>query len=442
MRKSLWVYLMLMLAWGVQALPEAPDAGELPKLDELLLRGDLWAMSKDEFVQNAAKYRFFWGSTAKDSARSTSPGTFRDETILEAIVRFGSNSVSEVRLSFYNRGDAGDITADAFESRVVSIEGRIRGFAGKPATEISPKEANNSERKFRTVIWMTAASVFRLEYAYTRARSQDTGRRMVRPEFINLTMLRNDKRMVRDFVSDIKADAGGMALKKRVKKNGNGDVVMESVPMVDQGQKGYCAVAAAERVLRYYGTDVNQHELAQRASTASSGGTDPVSLVKALKAMSYPMGLKIKVLMQEQVSDLTRLVDGYNRAARKQKLRPVPLVTDGVINVAEIKEAMDKELFLKIKGKNPAGVEKFMRLVKDDVNEGHPILWGVNLGIVDETPAIPQARGGHIRLIIGYNLKTDEILYSDSWGAGHELKRMKAPNAFAVSSSLVVIEPK
>ena len=30
-----------------------------------------------------------------------------------------------------------------------------------------------------------------------------------------------------------------------------------------------------------------------------------------------------------------------------------------------------------------------------------------------------------MRMIIGYNDKTKAILFSDSWGAGHELKQMK-----------------
>jgi hypothetical protein len=44
-----------------------------------------------------------------------------------------------------------------------------------------------------------------------------------------------------------------------------GDVKLKGLPMVDQGEKGYCVVASVERVLRYYGATVDQHELAQVA---------------------------------------------------------------------------------------------------------------------------------------------------------------------------------
>ena len=54
----------------------------------------------------------------------------------------------------------------------------------------------------------------------------------------------------------------------------NGDVVIDGVPMVDQGQKGYCAVATVERLARYFGLEVDQHEMAQVANTHSDALTN------------------------------------------------------------------------------------------------------------------------------------------------------------------------
>ena len=58
-----------------------------------------------------------------------------------------------------------------------------------------------------------------------------------------------------------------------------------------------------------------------------------------------------------------------------------------------------------------------------------------------ENPPLPQTFGGHMRLIIGYNAKTKEILYSDSWGAGHELKRMPEDWAFAITHDAFYLKP-
>ena len=54
--------------------------------------------------------------------------------------------------------------------------------------------------------------------------------------------------------------------------------------------------------------------------------------------------------------------------------------------------------------------------IKEQIDNGQPVLW-----------LIPQ----HARIINGYNLQTKSILYTDSWGAGFEVRSM--PYAEAVS---------
>ena len=46
-----------------------------------------------------------------------------------------------------------------------------------------------------------------------------------------------------------------------------------------------------------------------------------------------------------------------------------------------------------------------------------------------------------MRLIIGYNVAKNEIIFSDSWGAGHEMKRMAAPDACAASMGIYLLQP-
>ena len=52
-----------------------------------------------------------------------------------------------------------------------------------------------------------------------------------------------------------------------------------------------------------------------------------------------------------------------------------------------------------------------------------------------EEEQIPQAVGGHMRLIIGYNSIANEVLYSDSWGLGHEEKRMSLDDAWTMTNA-------
>ena len=76
----------------------------------------------------------------------------------------------------------------------------------------------------------------------------------------------------------------------------------------------------------------------------------------------------------------------------------------------------------------------------DKVDEGIPLLWSLQVGIIKER-GIPQAGGGHMRLIIGYNEESDQLIYTDSWGAGHEFKKMSFPDAFTASMNLITIKP-
>lgn len=64
--------------------------------------------------------------------------------------------------------------------------------------------------------------------------------------------------------------------------NGDGDVVIPDGPMVDHGPKGYCAVATTERMMRYYGMDVDQHEIAQLAGSQAKAGTNPQNMMEEL----------------------------------------------------------------------------------------------------------------------------------------------------------------
>jgi hypothetical protein len=90
----------------------------------------------------------------------------------------------------------------------------------------------------------------------------------------------------------------------------------------------------------------------------------------------------------------------------------------------------------------PFSEDQFLKVIQRSVDDGIPLLWGLTLGEFPEEPAIsPQTAGGHMRLIIGYNDKTGRILFTDSWGAGHELKRMEVSHAYEASHGLFTMTP-
>ena len=70
--------------------------------------------------------------------------------------------------------------------------------------------------------------------------------------------------------------------------------------------------------------------------------------------------------------------------------------------------------------------KRFIPKVKQFIDKGVPLVW-----------MIP----GHIRILIGYNEAPGEIVYSDSWGKGHEKKTMSLAEAFMMTQALIVVRP-
>ena len=62
-------------------------------------------------------------------------------------------------------------------------------------------------------------------------------------------------------------------------------------------------------------------------------------------------------------------------------------------------------------------------------------------GVARDVMCVRAQGGGHMRIVIGYNQKTDEVIYTDSWGPGHEFKRMSTANAYTATMHLITLKP-
>lgn len=177
----------------------------------------------------------------------------------------------------------------------------------------------------------------------------------------------------------------------------NGDVVINNIPMVNQGPKGYCSPATWERYLRYMDIPADMYLLALAGKTGIGGGTYSSQMLSATKSLISANGRELE----------------------------------------EVRESLD-----------PEGISKYIDL-------GLPIMWRLI-----STPAFQihasnnTARrngkeeriqndsgqsednnsGGHICLIVGYNKQTDEIAISDSWGPRFAERWVKTSEARATSN--------
>ena len=443
----LWVGTLAILAVCVGS-PRAGGQTESPGtkppvlvLDPILADPAFWSADATALGTMLKGSRFRWVSQDKTELRAGSiPMTYLDLAVVEAVIRLPKGKPSEVFLSLYNRGDVGRIGDDKFEEFVAKTETALATRSGGASEDLGDALTKYGIRA-TSKSWITGTFSARLDTAYSRVREEGDNRKQDRPEFVNLTIYPPGTPKEGMLVQRM-AETAEVDFKKRVQHKDNGDVLIEGMPMVDQGKKGYCAVATMERILRYYGSEVNQHELAQQANASGSGGTNPEALVKALRGMGGKVGLRVEERESFDLKDFFRLLDDYNREAKREKEPLINIQGLTMIPVGEIYASMKVPILRKIRLKNSSKVDSFFKDTSETVDLGRPVAWSVQLGWVDETPALPQASGGHMRLIIGYNPQKKEILYTDSWGYGHELKRMSAEDAYLITTGLYVVEPK
>ncbi|GEP44092.1 C39 family peptidase [Brevifollis gellanilyticus] len=433
------------------AIASAQDtSGPARPLDDLLTGDAAWQMNAAQFEEKFKATRFDWLSERKDQARFFGPGLSLWGGAIklnEAIIEFTTEgNPAKLTFSIYNRGDAESLisTRDQFETRVNELRDGISKKLGVTPTERGKDKS--SAVAAEGLVWMKAPSAYLLEYSYQREmKSRDIP---FRAEFIRLRVANvgaaGRGAMAATSTAGTTTAVGRSSLTANVKRDeASGDVVIANVPMVDQGPKGYCAVATAERVFKYYGIPVDQHEMAQVADTSDGGGTSPDKMLAALNKLEGRMGVSVRVIEDWDFKKFMDKVGDYNKEAKKAKKPEVDASPrGGTIYINEIIGQMDGEI-LKVARteRDRSGYGKFQRTIAGLIDQGIPVMWSVSLGLLPEKE-IPQASGGHMRLIIGYNVKTGEALYSDSWGADHALKRMPLANAYTMTNGLYYMQPR
>ena len=166
------------------------------------------------------------------------------------------------------------------------------------------------------------------------------------------------------------------------------------------------------------------------------------------------IGKKCKLGKREVVSkigsweDVEKRLKEYNKAAKHLK-KPELNMNDYVtvsghsrtVDIGDMEKSMDPKVQKAMSMKDKAGYAKFIRGIREQTVRGVPLFWSVQLGVYPE-PGIPQTAGGHMRLIIGYNEEKGEIIYSDTWGAGHERKHMPDDWAWTITHNLFFLNPR
>ncbi len=383
-------------------------------LDALLNFGALWQWTPGDLEKNYTLKiedqekqkkppQFEWVSATKERARFSRHMFSDAETNLtmfggsikveEAILEFVSGKAARATISIYNRGDSGDIEVKEFD-RIFKVIGQNLGQVMK----VTPKRqllSSNAALPVAGWNWTAPGGIALLEY-----NEYNTPGKVTKPEFLRLKLAAPNQA---DWsMGKMATGVQRMELLQRIKKTAEGDVYISGVPMVDQGQKGYCVAASCQRLFEYMRIPCDQHEMAKLVSIDAEGGADIITMQKSLAKI------------------------------------------DGAFNVT-FKPLINPEQYYTSNGKRRISEKAFFSTIKEYVDKGVPLLWGLFLGQKPEDPPLPgagQISGGHMRMVIGYNLAKNQVLFTDSWGAGHELKRMAMLDAYDVTLGLYSMAPR
>lgn len=383
-------------------------------IDPLLKAPDNWQMTPEQFetkFTHGKNKLYVWLTHDKTRAKMI-PGLYPNARIelsafegkvpaQEVLVDFAEGQLNLVSISFYNRGDNGDISGEVLKERFMTI-----GKALGETLKIRPqaRKANPSNGLLTEGFgWDSPQTgVALLEH---NENALIGGER----EFLRLRIARPKARGA--LAASMLHSRGGAAAKlgdlpRQVTRTADGSVLINTVPMVDQGAKGYCVAASVQRVFEYYGIGADMHQIAQVAGSDPQRGTSILAMAAELDRIDYRFKTRLDIIAMGQ--PLTEA----------EKKRGQYLV-----------------------GK-PVDQDKLLKAVRNSIDAGLPLLWALELGRYPEKPQLtPQAAGGHMRLIIGYDDKASEILFSDSWGAGHELKRMAMTDAYRATHGLFILKP-
>lgn len=430
---------------------EKREKKESPSLDAVLFDEGLWSKTLEELkgpepelskgeveIQNKLKEKgitmkmrsdgFSWLSGEKNGLRAN-PGAFKllDQEVGEVVIRGREGKPVEATLSLYNRGDDGEISSSEFDKKMGEWKSKLDA---KLQTRADSRTQQGAVA-IQGWAWKKNDTGVALEGSVNRSEK--------RVEFIRLRILS---------LSAAKTEPRRMARRGtfagNVKKDDTGFTWIDGVPMVDQGEKGYCVVASIERVTRYFGADMDQHEMAQLANTGDHG-TRGDEMEKAFQRVTGKVHLRTLKHIEFDMRQMEKDIRGYNRIAKQKNVKTFDEDPDEfMIDPRYFWQSVNKDAFREMK-RGQTTYAHFERKIKEYVDQGIPLCWTLYLGMFKEE-GIPQTFGGHMRLIIGYNFDSPntedhKIYYTDSWGEGHEKKSMRADEAFCMTMAMYSMVP-
>jgi hypothetical protein len=325
-----------------------------------------------------SSYRIYFKS--KNSIAEASPST--------AVLYGKDGVVDHLSILFANKGDS--VTNEqiedeqkalksinaAIESDNKKIEIRLSAI-GKAVRKSMGKGKAMKERVLRWDIGNTSFLLAAVEDAYLALR--------IMPKALA------DERGQPERINNTQAKARA---RSNVETSNFGDVLIQNIPMVDQGPKGYCVPATIERCLRYMGIRADMYTLANACNTGLSGGTYLDDFITGTS---------------EYVSQAGRELRSLNGNATIRNVRKFIKNGQPILWAMHSTQAYNDLTNLITR-------ERTKSLDKES--------WKKQLSKLEKNASSSKVitENGHLCLIVGYNEYTGELAVSDSWGPEFELR--------------------
>ena len=211
------------------------------------------------------------------------------------------------------------------------------------------------------------------------------------------------------------ADQGGKtsrvsdsAMRERMKNNvvhrPNGDLIIENIPMVDQGPKGFCVPATYTRVLLYAGVPADLYLLALLGRTDVGGGTSTTAMENSARTLATSYGRTITSV--SPTLDFPKLETFFEKG--------IPLTWAMFVD-----EKLDRDLSSRLRQRTESDPDAWLKTLTEKRKAARSIKKNLN--------------NGHVCLLIGLNRKTEELATSDSWGPEFAERWITIEEARAIS---------
>ena len=362
---------------------------------------------------------------------------FNQRIVTEIIFYFEKRHLQSITISLYNRGDNGAMDDSSF----AQLNSQAEKFAAAFSNDSEPVNETRKFDKFRieSIIWQDKVC----DYVLRRNRKGKY------PEYLQIVIYPAGKaKKLRDA---LRSAANKNQLQLNLNIQSDGDHYLD-IPMVNQGAKGYCVDASVERILKYYGSRIDQQIIAQLAESDAYKGTNIRKIINVLDKNKSKLQINVNKLIFDDIfslEDLQKLTQTYNNFAKKQKRKRLNFndFCSGKgryrrLDIAALIGNYDYDLFREARCKNKREVEKFAESIQNSLNKGIPLAW-VTFTFLNMKDGQQIGKFGlHMRIINGFNQQTNQIIYTDSWGRGHEKKYMGMNDARAITLMLLQITPK